>query len=120
MSPESSIRKSLVAAGLLALVGGQALAQSVPVPVRSQGFRFVSPDGPSVLDTDAVGHPLAPASRPDLTVPSVPVAEVMNGGAFGLTGFDYYNDQISEGRFGARRRPKEYVIAPAYLVPPRY
>ena len=50
----------------------------------------------------------------------VPVAEVMNGGGFGYTGFDYYNDQITEGRFGARKRPREYVIAPSYIVPPRY
>jgi hypothetical protein len=48
------------------------------------------------------------------------VAEVMNGGGFGYTGFDYYNDQITESRFGARKRPKEYVIAPSYIVPPRY
>ncbi len=112
--------KVLIAAGLLALSGGHAWAQSVPVPVRTQGFGFVAPVGPTVLDTDVVGHPLAPASRPDLAVPSVPVAEVMNGGGFGLTGFDYYNDQLSEGRFGARKRPKEYVINPAYIVPPRY
>jgi hypothetical protein len=115
------IRKTLIAAGLLA--SAQALpalaSDVVPVPVRPQGFVFVAPDGPSVLDTDFLGDPVAPASRPDLVQPAVPVVEVMNGGGFGYSGFDYYNDQISEGRFGARRRPKEYVIAPAYVVPPR-
>ena len=109
-----------VAAGLLAFMGAaEVRAQDVPVPFRHEGFVFVSPDGPTVLEAERAG-PLAPASRPDLAVPAAPVAQVMNGGGFGLTGFDYYNDQISEGRFGAQRRPKEYAIAPAYIEPPRY
>ena len=116
------IRKTLIAAGLLAAAqAAPAFATDVvPVPVRPQGFVFVAPDGPSVLDTDFLGAPVAPVSRPDLAQPAVPVVEVMNGGGFGYTGFDYYNDQISEGRLGARKSPKAYVVAPAYIVPPRY
>ena len=113
-----TLNSLIAAAGLLALAGGSAAAQEVPVPIRPQGFVFAAPSGPSVLDSEGAG-PLAPASRPDLQVPAVPVPQVMNGGGFGFTGFDYYNDQITEGRFGAQRRPKEYVVAPAYIVPPR-
>ncbi len=116
----STLRKALKAAAFLAPVvcGGGASAQDVPVPVRPQGFVFIAPDAPSVLEGTVLG-PVAPASRPDLVQPAVPVAQVMNGGGFGFTGFDYYNDQQSEGRLGQRKRPKEYVIAPAWVVPPR-
>jgi hypothetical protein len=116
-----TLRKSLNAAAVLAalVVAGVASAQEVPVPVRPQGFVFVPPDSPSVLQVTVGNQPVAPASRPDLAQPAVPVPQVMNGGAFGYTGFDYYNDQLSEGRLGTRRRPKGYVVAPSYLVPPR-
>ncbi|MCJ2011401.1 hypothetical protein [Methylobacterium sp. J-076] len=119
MSP-STLRKSLIAAAILgpAAVAGGASAQTVPVPSRPEGFVFVAPDGPSVLEGTVLG-PVAPASRPDLARPAVPVAQVMNGGGFGFTGFDYYHDQYSEGRLGERKRPKEYVIAPSWAVPPR-
>lgn len=113
----STLRKSLIVAVVLA--PAYASAQSVPVPVRPQGFVFVAPDAPSVLEGTALG-PVAPASRPDLAQPAVPVAQVMNGGGFGFTGFDYYHDQVSEGRLNDRKRPKEYVIVPSYAVPPRY
>ena len=119
MSP-SFLRRPLVAMTLLAplVAGGAALAQEIPVPTRHEGFVFVPPDGPSVLDATVLG-PAAPASRPDLARPAVPVAQVMNGGGFGYTGFEYYNDQLTEGRLGTRPRPKEYVVAPSYVVPPR-
>ncbi len=116
--------KTLIAAGLLALVTGQgaAAADSAygPTPYQPRAYVFTAPDGPTVLQTQPCCQFAVPPGRPDLAVPPVPVAEVMNGGGFGYTGFDYYNDQISEGRFGARKRPKEYVIAPSYIVPPRY
>lgn len=114
--------KPLIAVGLLALVGAQGAAADPAYPpgARPRSYVFVAPNGPTVLQLDGCCEVVVPANRPDLAVPPIPVAEVMNGGGFGLTGFDYYNDQISEGRFGARRRPKEYVIAPAYSVPPRY
>lgn len=115
----SILRTALTSACLAtAVCAGGASAQEVPVPVRPQGFVFVAPDAPSVLEGTVLG-PVAPARRPDLARPAVPVAQVMNGGGFGLTGFDYYNDQQSEGRLGQRRRPKEYVIAPSWVVPPR-
>lgn len=115
--------KSLIAAGLLALAGATGASAEPaypPGPHQPRSYVFVAPDGPSVLPLVGCCQVVVPPNRPDLAVPPLPVAEVMNGGGFGLTGFDYYNDQVSEGRFGARRRPKEYVIAPAYAVPPRY
>jgi hypothetical protein len=113
-----SLHKSLIAAAFGAVAATGASAQSVPVPIRPEGFGFVAPNDLSVLDTAVTNQPLAPASRPDLQRPAVPVAQVMNGGGFGYSGFDYYNDQYSEGHLGQRRRPKEYVIAPAYIPPP--
>jgi hypothetical protein len=112
---------SLLAAAVLGMVVSQgASAQSsVPVPVRPEGFVFTAPSELSVLDTTATNQPIAPASRPDLQRPAVPVAQVMNGGGFGYTGFDYYHDQYSEGRLGERQRPRDYVVAPAYVTPPR-
>ena len=116
----STLSRSLIAAAALGVsVAGGASAQSVPVPIRPEGFGFQAPNDLSVLDTTVANQPLAPVSRPDLQRPAVPVAQVMNGGGFGYTGFDYYNDQYSEGQLGQRKRPKEYVIAPAY-VPPGY
>lgn len=114
--------KPLIAVGFLALVGVQGASADPAYPPGAQprSYVFVAPNGPTVLKLDGCCQVVVPANRPDLAVPPIPVAEVMNGGGFGLTGFDYYNDQVSEGRFGARRRPKEYVIAPAYVVPPRY
>lgn len=117
----STLRRAVTAAAFLApaLCARSAWAQEVPVPVRPEGFVFTAPDAPSVLDGTILG-PVAPATRPDLARPAVPVAQVMNGGGFGLTGFDYFHDQYSEGLLGQRKRPKEYVIAPSWIVPPRY
>lgn len=114
----SILRIALTAAALVvpAAWAGSAWAQQVPVPVRPQGFVFAAPDALSVLEGTSLG-PVAPANRPDLARPAVPVAQVMNGGGFGYTGFDYYNDQYSEGPLGQHRRPREYVIVPAYVPP---
>ena len=114
-----TLHRSLIAAALLAMAAGGASAQSVPVPIRPDGFGFVAPNDLSVLDTTVTNQPVAPVSRPDLHQPAVPVAQVMNGGGFGYTGFDYFHDQYSEGRLGERKRPREYVVAPAYVTPPR-
>jgi len=117
----STLHRSLIAAALGACVAAPgASAQSVPVPIRPEGFVFAAPDALSVLDTSPSNQPLAPAYRPDLQRPAVPVAQVMNGGGFGYTGFDYYHDQYSEGPLGQRKRPREYVIAPGYIEPPRH
>ncbi|GJD95998.1 hypothetical protein [Methylobacterium iners] len=76
-------------------------------------------EGPILLDTDRTsGRPLPSLRRPDLDpAQAVPVPTVMNGGGFGLTGFDYYGDGLSEGPFGRARRRNDYVIAPALIVP---
>ena len=116
----STLHTALIATGFAAaLVATGASAQSVPVPIRPEGFVFAAPDALSVLDTTETNQPVAPVSRPDLQRPAVPVAQVMNGGGFGYTGFDYFHDQYSEGRLGERKHAREYGIAPAYVTPPR-
>lgn len=106
--------RHVLAAGLIALgLGSTGTALAQPA-----AYVFHAPDAPTVLQTDAGGHVIVPAGRPDLAVPPIPVPHVMNGGGFGLTGFDYYSDQPTEGRLGARRHPKSYVLAPAYIAPP--
>ncbi|GJE61209.1 hypothetical protein [Methylobacterium trifolii] len=102
-----------LAAGLLIL----ALPASQGAMAQPVGYVFHAPEGPSVLRTDGVGRVVVPPSRPDLAAPAVPVPQVMNGGGFGLSGFDYYNDELTEGRLGARKQSRTYVIAPAYLGP---
>ncbi|AWN39011.1 hypothetical protein DK427_14310 [Methylobacterium radiodurans] len=104
--------RHVVAAGLLALAGSALPARAQPL-----GYVFQAPDAPTVLQTDRFGRVIVPPTRPDLAVPPVPVPHVMNGGGFGLTGFDYYNDASSEGRFGVRKQPKTYVLAPAPIDP---
>jgi hypothetical protein len=100
--------RHVLAAGLLALG---------TLPAAAQPVIYHAPDAPTVLQTDRAGRVLVPPTRPDLAVPPVPVPHVMNGGGFGLTGFDYYDDAFSEGRFGARKRPKTFVLAPAPIDP---
>ncbi len=48
---------------------------------------------------------------------AIPVPQVMNGGAFGMTGFDYYHDASAGGFIGKRRIPHGYVLAPALRAP---
>ena len=111
--------RPVLAAGLIALGSvGAALAQPAPYGVQPAPYVFYAPDAPTVLQTDGYGRVVVPADRPDLAVPPIPVPQVMNGGGFGLTGFDYYNDAFTEGPLGARKRPKAYVLAPAPLSPP--
>ena len=101
----------VLAAGLMLGLGGAAAAQPA-------AYVFQAPEAPTVLQQDVTGRLIVPPNRPDLMVPAIPVPQVMNGGGFGLTGFDYYNDQISEGRLGMRKQPKTYVLAPAYIEGP--
>ena len=105
--------RTVLAASLigLGLTAGDASAQPVP-------YYYAAPEAPTVLRQDRdTGVLIVPPNRPDLAVPAIPVPHVMNGGGFGLTGYDYYNDSITEGRLGARRRPREYVLAPALIAP---
>lgn len=100
-----------LAAGLLCLgLAGQAAAQA-------PSYVFQGPDGPSVLQVDDADRPIVPPSRPDLAVPAIPVPQVMNGGGFGLTGNNYYDQGSMETR-GAGRALRRYVLAPAPITGP--
>ncbi|GEP09735.1 hypothetical protein [Methylobacterium gnaphalii] len=97
---------------------------SLASPVRAESLvdraNRAAAAGPVVLEMDAgrgqfIGRPLsavvpAPGER---IVNAVPVPHVMNGGGFGLTGTDYYNDGTSEGGLGRRHRVNEQILAPA-------
>lgn len=72
-------------------------------------------NGPVVLPTSpSTGRPLPDDPR------AIPVPSVMNGGGFGLTGYDYYTDGISEGPLNKRHQPQSFVLAPARIGPQDY
>lgn len=101
---------------LLALVLAGLGCAADPGAVLAQGsydrHQAAGANGPVVLDAD-------PGAPDDPTrARAVPVPSVMNGGAFGLTGSNYYNDSVTEGRFGARRLVNEYVLNPGRIAPP--
>ncbi|MGX7704504.1 hypothetical protein [Methylobacterium sp. Gmos1] len=112
------VTRLLLPLAALACLTGPALAQS-PLAVRVRP-PVVEPDiynraaapGPSVLQVspDLVAGPL-PVGRTGLVaIRAVPVAAVMNGGAFGPTGFGYYNDGVSEGPLNRPHRMADYVL----------
>ena len=76
---------------------------------------FQGPDGPTVLQVDAADRPIVPPSRPDLAVPAIAVPQVMNGGGFGITGFNYYDSALMEGRTDPRAK-RRYVLSPAWIA----
>ena len=96
-----------LAAGFLALAGA---AEAEPAPYLFQG-----PDGPTVLQVDAADRPIVPPGRPDLAVPAIAVPQVMNGGGFGITGFNYYDSGLMEGRADPRAK-RRYVLAPSWIA----
>lgn len=100
-----------LAAGLLGLglLGAQA------VSAQPVAYVFEGPDGPTVLQVDAADRPIVPPSRPDLAVPAIPVPQVMNGGGFGITGYNYFDEGPMEGRTGPRKGARRYVLAPAWI-----
>jgi hypothetical protein len=112
------VTRLLLPLAALACLAGPALAQS-PLAVRVRP-PVVEPDiynraaasGPTVLQVSpdlAVG-PL-PVGRTGLVaIRAVPVAAVTNGGAFGPTGFGYYNDGVSEGPLNRPHRMADYVL----------
>ena len=100
----TAIHRYGLAAWLVALAAG---AQAQPV-----GYAFEGPNGPSVLRTDALGRPVVPPARPDFAVPAIPVAKVMNGSGFGLTGFNYFDEALLEGRLNGRAGTRTYVLVP--------
>lgn len=82
--------------------------------------------GPTVLEVDRdraqfVGRPLGAVvpGADERIIRAVPVPHVMNGGGFGLTGTDYYNEASTEGLLGRRRHVNEYILAPALRAPLR-
>ncbi|GJD71906.1 hypothetical protein [Methylobacterium goesingense] len=95
--------RTLLATGLIGL--GLTCAASAQT-------LFLGANGPVVLPTSPYsGRPVPDDPR------AVPVPHVMNGGGFGLTGTDYYSDSLTEGPLNKRRRPREFVLAPARIGP---
>ncbi|WP_407527270.1 hypothetical protein [Methylobacterium oryzisoli] len=102
------------------LLTGPAAAQGLPpgpdaplaVRVRPEAppqdiYARAAARGPVVLQID----PYAPRSgAPLVPIRAVPVASVLNGGAFGPTGFGYYGDAVSEGPLNRRQRPAIYYL----------
>lgn len=111
-------RSALPLAALL--LAGPAAAQGLPpgpgaplaVRVRPEAppldiYARAAARGPVVLQID----PYAPRSgAPLVAIRAVPVASVLNGGAFGPTGFGYYGDSVSEGPLNRRLRPAVYYL----------
>lgn len=101
MTLRTVLATGLIGLGLTASAGAQTL--------------FLGANGPVVLPTSPYsGRPVPDDPR------AVPVPHVMNGGGFGLTGFDYYSDSITEGPLNKRHRPREFVLAPARIGGPDY
>ncbi len=48
---------------------------------------------------------------------AIAVPQVMNGGAFGYTGNDYYSDATTEGSLRGSKRYNNYILAPALRAP---
>ncbi|ACA20095.1 conserved hypothetical protein [Methylobacterium sp. 4-46] len=104
----------LVAAGLAGPAAAQT-AREAPLTLRVRPEAAARQDvyaraaarGPVVLRVDPFA---VPSGAPLVAVRAVPVAHVQNGGAFGPTGFGYYDDQISEGPLNRRPRPAAYVL----------
>ena len=79
--------------------------------------------GPQVYEVDPDtgrfrGPPISKDGRDLRAIGAVPVPTVMNGGSFGMTGNDYYNDMKVLTPSGPRRNSETYMLAPAYLSPP--
>lgn len=108
----------LVLAALLGLsLADTALAQGLND--RLYGER----SGPQVYEVDPdtgrfAGPPISKDGRDLRAIGAVPVPTVMNGGSFGLTGNDYYNDMKVLTPQGPRRNSETYMLAPAYRSPP--
>ncbi|KQT50532.1 hypothetical protein ASG52_06880 [Methylobacterium sp. Leaf456] len=108
----------LVLAALLGLtVADTALAQGVG------DLLYGERTGPQVYEADPdtsrfAGPPMSTDGRDLRAIGAVPVPTVMNGGSFGITGNDYYNDMKVLTPQGPRRNSETYMLAPAYRSPP--
>ncbi|KQP05415.1 hypothetical protein ASF26_08200 [Methylobacterium sp. Leaf93] len=99
---------TFAAAGLI------GLSMSVATGAVAQ-TSYTASHGPYILPTDrATGRPVPDDAR------AIPVPSVMNGGGFGLSGNSYFEDSPTEGPLNGRRRPHEFVLAPARVAPPAY
>ena len=112
-----------MACASLACLSGPALAQA-PIPQAPLTVRVrppaVAPDiynraaapGPAVLQVspDVIVGPLPASPNGLVAIRAVPVAAVTNGGAFGPTGYGYYNDSLSEGPLNRPHRMADYVL----------
>lgn len=117
-----------MACASMACLSGPALAQSplpqAPLPQAPLAVRVrppaVAPDiynraaapGPAVLQVspDVIVGPLPAGPSGLVAIRAVPVAAVTNGGAFGPTGYGYYNDSLSEGPLNRPHRMADYVL----------
>ena len=108
---------------LLAAAGLLAAATTADAQSRSERAARAAAQGPVVLQVDPdrgrfAGPPVG-AYGEDLTrLDAVPVPSVMNGGGFGLSGNDYFDDARTEGRLDRRNPVNNYVLAPARRTPP--
>ena len=113
----SLCRSLLLVAGLAAL---PSLAQAETMTDRAN--RAAAP-GPKVLRIDPDGGRFV---RPRVAVNgdpeierAIPLPHVMNGGGFGVTGSEYWNDATREDRLGRPRVVNEFILAPALRTPIR-
>lgn len=90
---------------------------------RAERASRAAAQGPVVLRVDPdlgrfPGHAIGTHGEDLTTINAVPVPTVMNGGGFGLSGNDYFNDAPTEGRLDRRERVNTYTLAPARRTPP--
>ncbi|KMO29836.1 hypothetical protein VP06_23535 [Methylobacterium aquaticum] len=111
------VRRFVLPLAALACLSAPALAQSplamrVRPPVAPDIYDRAAAPGPIVLHVSphvVVGPmPLGPTGL--VPIRAVPVAAVINGGAFGPTGFGYYDDSMSEGPLNRPHRRADYIL----------
>jgi hypothetical protein len=94
------------------LGAGAASAQPAPLAVR------VRPEPPVYQDVYAraaapgpvVVEIVGPGAGPGVPLRAIPIAAVTNGGAFGPTGYGYYEDGVSEGPLNRRLPPRRFYL----------
>lgn len=107
----------LFLAASLVLVTGAAAAQGL----RDRPYGETR--SPMVYEVDPEtgrfpGPPISKDGQDLRAIGAVPVPTVMNGGAFGPTGNDYFGELLLATPQGPRRPSDGYVLAPAYRSPP--
>lgn len=112
----SSAYARLLLAASLGLAAHAAAAQGLRD--RPNGDR-----GPTVYEVDPesgrfVGPPISKEGQDLRAIGAMPVPTVMNGGGFGITGNDYFDNMLIATPQGPRRTSDSYRLAPAYKAPP--